>query len=568
MAADQDQKDYQDYVDYQNYLASQRGAAPAAIATPQASPAPEAQPPKSTVQTIKNYLAQTMGGLGKLADIPSTLMRGAMAAGWEASGQKPVMTGSEFLHGINPFEMTRAPDLSEMVRRAGIGNPQLSDILPGYGPAGSGRTFGWPEKGGKLDPTAAGVTQFITDPVNLLSMGAKTGAKALLDESAVRQAANPPGVLDQLTQMVGKPAQAAVDAIPGAQTAARAATAPSDILGALGRRFYRSTLQPVEYQGQKFGKADVAGTLYDTGVVSPGGLRKKADAITGKLMDARDQILSDADAAGGTPSMVTAVAPTQARIAQIRATRDPNLQPVADALEAKVREYLDLEKGTPATPARTVESPSSIMGTDGKPLTTQTVIPGTPEVAPRLVKPSESSGFKSSLYNSLPNTAYDNAIKTPAGAGLQKTLASGMRQETEDSVARSLGAGSAQDLKDLNDASGKLLSTRRAQVTVQNQADRQLDRTLSPTGTDAVLMGVGEGGGQAGTGLKMMAVKHLMDALRIATMPAGYAMQKIAENPATATLFNASVYQKLKNMADAQSKGGPVSPYAQPQENP
>lgn len=537
---------------------------------------PDAAPPNS------GFVPDEGGGLGpvmepsqiqsglahvaKIADIAGGPSRTLLATIAQKLTGKNLVKPGDWAHALNPITDTqRAPDIKEYAKRAGATSGfSASDILPIYAKKGSLHPALQPEVGGMLDPSVLDAVGFAgdvaSDPLSWLSMGgagiakdaAQTASKTALEQAA-REGA---GRLGKTVAAVGDAAQPVADllaapgraaqAIPGAKIVTGAAQLPSTIIEKLGKLGYKSVVRPVEFQGAKYGKGDIADTLFNAGIKMPFGLPQKAGNAAGVLMDARDKLLAEAGQAGGVASMESAVAPLRARIAKIRATGDPEAGRVADALESRLNEYVQLEKptpgepATPGTPPSTREVPSSILGPDGQPLTrTETIpgspgSPGTPDIPGKQVTPAESSAYKTSLYDSIPQGAFAEATKTKLGERLKKMLAGGMKEETEAATARALGPQAGENLRDLNDSAGKLLGTRGGQASVATKAERELDKLGHLGGSDIVASGAGAISGSAKdhTGLGMLLgiiANKLRQGGQLMTMPGGYALRKLGE---------------------------------------
>jgi hypothetical protein len=566
----------------------------AAIGGNGSSAAPEEDTP---VTKLKRWAKLAAGTVGKVMDpLSAAAVRAPIAnlamGGTDAQGKPLIHPGEGLLDtAVNPTNLQRYPDLSVLFARKGIKNPQLSDVMPGYATPGTSHPWYQPEKGGFFDPSMAGALQMAADPINLIGVGELSAAAKATAENAVTKAGKTAAknlrgnVLTQGAGAVSDAAGAAADAAntvagaaPRAITAAtqklplgvgaavtKAATLPSDVVAGWGKKLYRSLIEPVEYQGEKYGKSGVADTMYQTGITSPFGLRAKSDAITTQIMNDRDAILRDTTAEGGRVSMSDAMAQAQAKVDKIRAARDPELQPVADAIQARIDEYKRLESGTPGTPGtppQTIAQNSPILGPDGKPVQTQVTIPGTPGTPGtpgRLVTPTEATGFKSSLYNTLPGTAYDNAVKTGAGASIQKSMAKGLKEGVEDSAYATGGPKAAQDLTDLNDAAGKFIGTKKAQTLAGHQASRTMDRIASSGGTEGLVGGLAATEGPWAV-VKAIAAKKALDLLRLGSMGSGAKIRALAENPFTGGAFNAWFYNKLKQEGTTDQAG----PWSQP----
>lgn len=587
----------------------------------------------------------------------------ALAALLEQLTGKDVYRAKEHGDAINPTNLSTYPSSNELFERAGVPEgATLSDYMGGYAEGDENTPWYHPEKGGMLDPSVRGVGGFITDmaldPMNYISFGAAGAAKKAAGEtaSAVAREGMKKGMMSQGLRM-GENAVNKVSEKMGAQALARklaqtragqavlkASTAPSDVVKATGKKVYNMMLRPVEEMGEKYGKHEVGDTLYNAGIMSPGGLKNKSQAVIDSLMGARDQILQDADdvienlpEGMGYADMEEAVAPTRATIKRIRAERDPELQELADQLEAKIKTYTDLnpqaahsevafkpkhenwiempqqnvahteidiipkkeefvdlpqqgawsqdvdirrgrdrmlevpnvgyfpmdpgakivrgaEKFEPVAPARAlIEEGARVIPGKTKEMPSKNLISlineGPQTIAgkeipfKRGVKPSEASGYKTTLGLDVPESKRLDAALSGPWVDASKEFQGGMRTATEKSVGRNLGAKKAADLAELNAESGKLLTTQKAIA----QAENVSDRALTMTGTDSIVASMG--------GAEKALLKKALETYRAkGLMPTGYMLRKIGEGQLTAPMIDALIRQNLKETAGRGSR--------------
>lgn len=552
----------------------ERGAKPA-FDPSQPFEAGEAAPEEGIVQKGLRVVAKAADTLGGPA-------RAALAMGEGAITGKKLYSTQELYDAINPTTTRRFPDSAELLKRAGVPKgAQLSDVVPSlYAKPGSMHPAWQPEVGGAADPSVRGVAGFAgdiaTDPLSWLSMGGAGAAKEIAGQSAskialeqaAREAAGPIGraanavgdVAAPVGELLSMPGQVAAK-LPGGAAATAVAQAPSALLSQVGKKLYKSVIRPVEHQGERFGKQAVSDTFYDAGIKSPFGIPSKAAEATDTVMNARDALLQKAGEAGGVSSMEAATNTARQKIAEIRASGDPEAARIADAMEGRLNEYVALEKETPAIPA-TPAGPSStsqvatgLLDESGKPISREVTIPGTPAqpgapaIPGKAVTPAESSAYKTSLYDSLPQGAFAEASRTNLGARLKKALANGMKQETEAATGRALGPKAAEDLTDLNDAAGKLLATRRAQESVALKAGKEADKLHHLGLSDMVMGGVGAGVNKehSASGLLMgLLANKVRQGAQLLTMPTGYGLRKLGEGQFTGPAVDSLTRQAIK----------------------
>lgn len=483
--------------------------------------------PQSTLQKMISGGKDTLSALGKAAGALRATTTGPLTGeAIQALTGKKVYSNDDIANAVNPTNLKQFPSNSEMMARAGMSNPSLSDVVPGYAKPGS--KWYLPEKGGMLDPSLGGAAQAITDPSMYLGMG-----EAALAAKGLPMAAKTVGMVDSVANPL------------------------SLLTKKLGKVAYESPLLPLEQQAARKGKDSVAQTLYEGKVTNPRNLPADAQGVVDNLMDQRDQILNQAGQAGGVASMETAVAPLKAKIAAIRATQDPAQQAIADKMQARLDEYLAVEKGTPGapgSPARTETVSSPILDANGQPYTSTVDIPaspGAPGVAPKAVTPLEASGYKTSIYKTQPKTHYNMAGQSDLESELDGLLAKGQLNASQDAVEGSLGKLQADKVRELNQKAGGLLSTQGAQTTIAERAGRQAKALTEVSPADVI---TAMAGGAAGNGsghtlegiVGAVALKKLASALNQSSMPIGYYTRKLGGSTALDRLNEVLQEQKQK----------------------
>ncbi len=445
---------------------------------------------------LLGYGGSALQGLAKLSDSLRAATVGPLTGEIysKLGNNKPTYSYGEGLTKPGLF-----PSNDEMRAKAGLapGKP-LSDIIPGYSSKGS--PWYLPEKGGHLDPTVDRIVQTVTDPAMWTGLGETAlAAKGLSMPAQAVGAVNK--IVNPLSMMTSK----------------------------IGKGAYEGPLLPLEQQGARKGKEKVAQVLYEGGVKTPFSLPQKAQGVIDDLMTQRDAILKKAEEAGGRASMEDAVGPLRSKIAQIRLSQDPAQQAIADKMESRINEYLNIEKGIPAIPEQVSKVSSPLLDPSGQPFTKEVVTPGSPAIPGKAVTPLEASGYKTSIYKTQPKMAYDTAGKSDFETELDSLLAKGQLQASQNAVEKSLGPEAAQKVEDLNRKVGNLLSTQRAQQTVTERAQRQLHQLKEISPYDMGIGALGASMGGSNGAIEALAAKKAAGAAMLTRMPVGYGLQKLSD---------------------------------------
>ena len=187
-----------------------------------------------------------------------------------------------------------------------------------------------------------------------------------------------------------------------------------------------------------------------------------------------------------------------------------------------------------------------------------TDVPGTPGKAGtpgRPYTPKEMTDLKSFMYSNLPTSTFQQNLNTPISARIKAAMTKGIKEETENAVGRVLGPEKAAEVARLNAEAGKLIATRKAQTRVSNLADRTANNMTTLTGTDAVTGAFGSAlHGELEGGLKAMALKKMIDGIRLGTMPTGYGLRAAGESKQLAPLIDVLTRQKFKEGAGRGSE--------------
>lgn len=500
-------------------------------ASSKAAPVTQNESEPTTSQWLKEKGLDSLGVMGKLAGAIRNQTTGpATALILQALSRKKVadITGG-MADSANLTNLKQFPSNAEMFKTAGIANPSLSDVVPGYAPKGKGAHWYSPEKGGMLDPSVAGALQVVTDPAMYLGLG-----EAKLAAEGLTSAAKALGMVNDVTNPL------------------------SMITKKVGQGAYEAPLLPLKNQGARYGKTSIPDTLYRGGVKTPADLPQAAQGVVDELMAKRDALLEQAGSAGGKAYMEEAVAPIRQRVAEIRESRDPKLLPLADKLERDADAYISAEKGTPSIPGEppsTTVVDSPILDETGKPFQKEITNPGTPDIPgipPKAISPAEASGYKTSIYKTQPKGAYANAVSSDAETELDSLLARGQLDASQNAVRRSLGDKAADQVEELNRQAGGLLTTRKAQETISDTAARQ-KKALTEINPADVITGMAglAGGGSVGHPLEGLAagvaLKKLASALNQSKMPAGYYLRKTGATTALDRLNELSTEKRSQN---------------------
>lgn len=231
----------------------------------------------------------------------------------------------------------KGPTTGEYMKKFGIPEGgSMSEVFPSmYSPTGDEWTKF--QKGGPLDVTTRGFAGFLgdvaLDPLTYLTMGAapalKEGAKG--------------------TSAVSK----AIDV----------ATSPiKTLVPPVGKSIYKSGLKKIDQEAAKMGKEPVSDLLLQEGITgSADSIFKQMNELGEKLLAERNKILQWGTNVGAEVSMEKAMAPALAKAAEIRKNGDPALQPLADALEATAKKYLE-QGAKPAYSEVKITPPSEVVG--------------------------------------------------------------------------------------------------------------------------------------------------------------------------------------------------------------
>lgn len=387
-------------------------------------------------------------------DYPAGYARGAVGA----------LAGQSREGDLERVVKGQAPSTSEYMERAQIPEgAKLSDAIPRiYSKTGGGLPL---EKGGPLDPTVRGVTGFAgdvaLDPLTYLTLGTASAAKNA-------------GLLAKLKKPL---------------TPIKTLEVP------VGKSIYASGLKDVTQEGVKKGKTEVADTMLKYNISgSAKQMSKQVEDTAGALLTERDSLLKAADEAGAEVNMSKAMSGMKKEAEKMILSGDPQLQDIAKAFLEKAKEYEMLDAKTIKIPTGEQAQIGTKMAETGrldmsnpyspKPELKEVPVMGdmmTDQIIPG-VSPSRASGFKTSLYQGLPNSQFDIAAKTKPGGKLQEKMAIGIKNEIEK-TADKIQDGLGDQIRQRNKELGDLLTIRKASM---NAAKKEGNKNVV-TAIDAAL---------------------------------------------------------------------------------
>ena len=404
-------------------------------------------------------------------DYAAGLGRTAAANVLELGTDENVVSGEDVLAALRG----QATPSSEFLGRAGVEQGgSLSDVLPSmYSESGQG----WLtlQKGGALDPTARGAAGFVLDtaldPLTYLTVGAAPAFKA-----------------------GGKLAQAAKTVASPLEAAARSG----------GRSMYKSGLKRIDQEAAKFGKEPVSDVLINRGIAGGAeSIYRQMDELAEQLANQRTSIFTRADIEGGAASMQAAMGKAEALLQDLRASRDPIKQAAADKLEAEILEYRKLDPSLVEVPtgqtkivqAGPVQSPETGFVTAdyiSRPITADFTPVEAVDVMKQVmtppIRPSQATGMKTSLYDTLPKGTFQETVAAAQGVSPdltrgRKAMAAGLNEEAAAAVERVL-PGEGERIKQINDELSRLLTTKDKQ---QMEAFKEANKNII-TSVDAPML--------------------------------------------------------------------------------
>lgn len=179
-----------------------------------------------------------------------------------------------------------------------------------------------------------------------------------------------------------------------------------------------------------------------------------------------------------------------------------------------------VELSTPMAPKKVLKPAMDVGEIDGEAILSPPTLTG--------------SRLKKKAYVKARDNAYDMNRKSTEYQNFKKAQGAGLKSETEASVGRSLSPEDEIRYRELNESTGKLLSTGKAQERVTNQAQREFDSLTSPfpNGTEGAVMSIpasmsddiAEG---VGKGALTMAIQKAMRGLKLSQMPVGYGLRSV-----------------------------------------
>lgn len=167
------------------------------------------------------------------------------------------------------------------------------------------------------------------------------------------------------------------------------------------------------------------------------------------------------------------------------------------------------------------------------------------------IKPSPLAGsqWKTDAYAAAKDAAYDTAKKTTAWQGFYKSLGYGLKEATEKAIEKTLGSEAAEQYRKTNADTGNLLSTKRAQINAQAQAERLKASVTTPitTGTEGAAGGLaaalkeGDPLEKLGAFTVSAGLQKLAKGAQLGAMPAGYALRNMPQAPLNAAIIGTNL---------------------------
>lgn len=272
----------------------------------------------------------------------------------------------------------------------------------------------------------------------------------------------------------------------------------------MGKGMYDASINPIEVEGQRFGKSDVGDVLNKNGIKNPLTLQKTVQAAVDKNSAVTDQLEAGATAKGATADMTKAVQPAQEFVNNLKRTARAGSDEWKMAKEMQDEIDNHLQSNLPGG---------------------STVQPNTPE---------NTSQWKTDAGKKVSQASRDVSRRGTAWDSFYKSLAQGLRGETENAIGQGMGPEAQAEYQNTNADIGKMLSTGRAQQRVQGQAMRLKDAisTPVPTGTEgftgALTAALTEGSDplkMLGHGATAVAIQKAVKAAQLAQMPVGYMLR-------------------------------------------
>lgn len=338
-------------------------------------------------QQEKQGSNQLLDAIGRTLDYGGGIARTGVAGAVDAVKGGNGVTKEDLIKALKGH----APSSNELMDKLGVpAGSSLSDIIPeAYSDSGQGLPL---QKHGWADPTARGVAGLAldvgTDPLTYATLGASGLAKT-----------------GKAGELLAKGATVGARATEGA-----------------GESIYKSGLKRIDQEVAKYGKEPVSDLLMRENIAgSASSIHDQMSALGNNLLEKQKALLKAADESGSKVSMDAAMKDSLDKVAQIRASKDPKLQDVADSLEAEAKSYTS------------IDSP---------------------------ITPSQASGFKTSLYDMIPTGAFQESAAKAAGTNPalisgRKDQARGLKQAIEDALGPQ-----GSELQQTNDELGRILTSK------------------------------------------------------------------------------------------------------------
>lgn len=421
---------------------------------PQSQAADGAAQPKSIDQSLMDYLSTYDPYVIAAKKVGQAALPVAQAAGTALGylggvtrtglgSLSDAVAGTKLTKSGDMFKALggEAPSSAEMLERQGVGSGgSLSDMFPGIY-SETGEGMAL-QKGGMLDPTARGAAGFVLDQ-----------ATDPLTYIGIRGAA---GLIEKGGEKLFKGAKA---------------------------------LKHADKVAEIYGKKPVSDVLFKNGVWGTASkIEEKAGDLASNLGKSRDALVKQADQnliskGADVVDEEAIIRPVKEKIAEWKVSGDPALEEAASNVEKRLKPYDDKFSREPHVKMK--EGASEI-------------------VLPKEYSIEELGKLKTNIYKQLPKNAYNQSALTPLEDDLMKLFGRGAKEEIEKSVSRGVSPEAGQQLKNLNEDVGTLLTT---QQKLMQEGKKTVNSGIL-TGMDGVMMGLTHGNPAA------IAVKKSADLLK------------------------------------------------------
>lgn len=511
----------------------------------------------------------------------------------------------ETLDALNPLSKNTAPSSSEIMKRLGVPDgAKLSDYLGAIyaDPANKGNAFWRPVKGGMLDPSVRGTIgtglDIASDPLTYLTLGGTGAEKALAQEAAT--AAERGNLNRTMSDTLNS-------ALTSMKSRANPITRPvSNTMDYLGSKMYRSGLAPLDQEATAMGKGMISPRLMNEGATGGWqaisqhmldqsekelqpkalGLAKKMDDMEGIVPHSEissrfnpdvspEEQFQHIDGYGkvpvGEPEHQSFYPPNDpysdpidVAVSQVKGTPEPGKTVLGSPLETETvpgmtrTGWVDLDKAM--GPGRASNAKLLVEDrAEADPLM-KNVFDSTDNLMKQYgdlgsVSREQAVKMKSRLYNTIPDSDWESAVRTPEGAANRMAIAHGLNEGVK--------SGSTPEIQALGDQLGKVNEQWGQNLTVkdlaQNLANKEINRPAISQ-VDAMLAG-GALGGEHGPMGGALGIKKALQIMRSPSFKtnAGWGLNKLSDIAGPG--LDAALRQKLLDDTNrAQSPWALINP--------